>query len=240
MLDSDKTINRLIEPKTIDPRTKVVFLITQLVILFTSKSIWYHSYLIVLSLLLLVNIKFPIRTLLKIILFFLFFSLLGLFFLYKKQTLYELIILFYFFFNRFITSFCLITWFFQTVSTNELSIVMNKMHFPQKLTTIFTSLYQLIPLFTKEISVLNYSRRIKGFVSPRWNIINQFFILKKMLKTVFIRAINNSILFAEALVMKGYNPSIKRKYSINRQFRIKDFLFSFISIIICVLSFFLK
>ncbi|UJG39609.1 MAG: energy-coupling factor transporter transmembrane protein EcfT [Candidatus Heimdallarchaeum aukensis] len=238
MIDTDKTIDRLIEPQTIDPRTKIVFLITQLVILFTSESLWYHSYLIVLSLILIISIKFPLKTLLKIALAFLFFSFLGIFFLHQKQTLDELILLFYLFFNRFITSFCLITWFFQTVSTNELSIVMNKMYIPQKLTTIFTSLYQLIPLFTKEISILNHSRRIKGFVSPSWNVINQFSILKKMLKTVFIRAINNSILFAETLVIKGYNPSIKRKYSISRRFRIKDFFISSVSIAICVLSFY--
>ncbi|MHA1304008.1 MAG: energy-coupling factor transporter transmembrane component T family protein [Candidatus Heimdallarchaeaceae archaeon] len=226
-------LTELVDPPTFDPRSKIVFLLTTLIELFYTKNIYTHISLIIVFAIVIYFSRPKIGFIVRSTIFFGFLAGIATTFAYLQEVTEQPFILLLLVFSRFVNSFFLITWFFNTVTPNELAIVLEKLYFPRKILWLLTSIYQFIPILTKEASLVNDVRKMKGFVAKRWNIKKQLTILRKMIKPLFTRATNRGIDLAEAMVLKGYNPKIKRTYCIDRRLRFKDTLLMIISIALC-------
>ena len=88
------------------------------------------------------------------------------------------------------------------MSPYELAISLEKMYVPSILTWLITTIYQFIPVLTKEVLEINSIRKLKGLTAKKWKIRRQFYILRKTLKPLITGSMNRGVDLAEAMILK--------------------------------------
>jgi energy-coupling factor transporter transmembrane protein EcfT len=131
---------------------------------------------------------------------------------------------------RFIASFLFIAWFFYTVNPYELAVTLEKIYFPGKFVWFLTTIYQLIPVFSKEAKAINDIRKIRGLVSKKWNVKRHFYVLKKTLNPLVTGAINRGVDLAEVMVVKGFEPRRRKTHILNLKIKILDIIYIILAI----------
>ncbi|MCG3227374.1 MAG: energy-coupling factor transporter transmembrane protein EcfT [Candidatus Heimdallarchaeota archaeon] len=220
----------------LDPRSKMIIVISSLIIVLYSKNLFVLIGVLILSLLLVLIIRINIKILVGSLVMFTLFSLIATvvrYFLISKENPYTT---FGIIECRFITSFLFIAWFFYTVDPYELAVSLEKMYFPGKFVWFLTTIYQLVPVLGKEAKTINDIRKVRGLVSKKWNIRRHFYVLKKTLNPLITGAINRGVDLAEVMVVKGFKPKRRKNHVLNLRINLFDVVCVIISITSVVLT----
>lgn len=220
----------------VDPRSKMVIVISALIIVFYTKNLYILIGVSVLSLLLVLLIKINLKVLISSVVIFSVFSLIAALISYyminreKPYTTFGIIEC------RFIASFLFIGWFFYTVNPYELAVSLEKMYFPGKFVWFLTTIYQLIPVLSKEAKVINDIRKIRGLVSKKLNVKNQLYVLRKTLNPLITGAINRGVDLAEVMVVKGFKPQRRKMHILSLKIQIFDLMYMVCAITSVILA----
>ncbi|MHA1592256.1 MAG: energy-coupling factor transporter transmembrane component T [Candidatus Heimdallarchaeaceae archaeon] len=125
---------------------------------------------------------------------------------------------------RFVASLLLITWFFNSVSPYELAVALEKMYLPAKLVWLIISIYQFVPVLSKEATDINSVRKLKGLIGRRLNLRRQYYIMKKTLRPLMAGSINRGIDLAESMVLKGFEPKRRKNHVLDIHIKIIDII----------------
>ena len=236
---NDKTFFHLSKKYSTDPRTKLVILSLMLFSIF-----FFRDWIVLLSLtatsvLFIILVKPKIVFLIRFILFLLVFSALATFFAYRSNSAIDPFEIFAIISSRFLTTFFIITWFFSSVQPYELAVVLEKMYVPTRITWFLTTIYQFIPILTKEAQTINEIRKLKGLTAKMWQFKKQVIIIKSTLKPLISGTMNKAIDLAEAMTIKGFQPNIRREHIVNMNLRIYDYILILVmgTSLICLIIF---
>ncbi|MCG3220100.1 MAG: energy-coupling factor transporter transmembrane protein EcfT [Candidatus Heimdallarchaeota archaeon] len=219
----------------LDPRSKMIIVISSLIIVLYTKNLYVLIGVLILSLLLILIARISFKILIGSLVLFTLFSLIAtvmIYFTVSKENPYTT---FGIIECRFITSFLFIAWFFYTVDPYELAVSLEKMYFPGKFVWFLTTIYQLVPVLGKEAKTINDVRKIRGLVSEKWNFKRHFYVLKKTLNPLITGAINRGVDLAEVMVVKGFKPKRRKNHILNLRITLFDVLCIIISITSMVL-----
>lgn len=214
----------------VDPRSKMIIVISALIIVLYTKNLYILIGVSVLSLLLVLLMKINLKVLISSIILFSIFSLIATLISYFMINREKPFSTFGIIECRFITSFLFIAWFFYTVNPYELAVSLEKMYFPGKFVWFLTTIYQLIPVFSKEAKVINDVRKIRGLVSKKWNVKRQLYIVRKTLNPLITGAINRGVDLAEVMVIKGFKPQRRESHILNIKIKIFDIIYILLAI----------
>jgi len=123
---------------------------------------------------------------------------------------------------RFVATLFLITWFFNSVSPYELAVALEKMYLPAKLIWLIISIYQFVPVLSKEAMEINSVRKLKGLIGKRLNLRRQYYIMKKTLQPLMAGSINRGIDLAESMVLKGFEPKRRKNHVLDVHIKLID------------------
>lgn len=216
----------------LDPRSKMIIMISSLTIVFYTKNLYILIGVLILSLLIIMIARINFKILVVSLVMFTLFSLIATvmnYFMISKENPYTT---FGIIECRFITSFLFIAWFFYTVDPYELAVSLEKMYFPGKFVWFLTTIYQLVPVLGKEAKTINDIRKVRGLVSEKWNFRRHFYVLKKTLNPLITGAINRGVDLAEVMVVKGFKPKRRKNHVLN----LKISLFDVVCVIISIAS----
>ncbi|MHA2357965.1 MAG: energy-coupling factor transporter transmembrane component T family protein [Candidatus Heimdallarchaeaceae archaeon] len=208
-LVSDQEIELLMEFKSkslVDPRAKFIVLISTIICVLYSENLYILIGALLIASFLVAFARVNYKTIIRTILILTFFSILATILIYFTQTKENPYLTFGIIECRFLSTFLLIAWFFFTVDPSEFAVALEKMYFPGKFVWFLTTIYQIIPLASKEAKSINEIRKLKGLNSKIWRVRNTFYIIRKTLNPLITSTINRGVDLAEAMLMKGFVP----------------------------------
>ncbi len=224
----------------LDPRSKLVILIAFLVSVLYSMNLYVLISLVSFSLLLVLISRINPKYILVAVFFLSLFSGLATLIAHYTVTIESIYMFFAAIEIRLVSSFFIISWFFYTVSPYELSISLEKMYVPSILTWLITTIYQFIPVLSKEVIEINNIRKLKGLTAKKWKMGKQFYILRKTLKPLITGSMNRGVDLAESMILKGFKPIRRDNHLLDLSIRIIDIFIMMISIaaLVCIIIFF--
>lgn len=223
----------------LDPRSKMVIVVSLLIAVFVTKNLYILIGSLVLSSILALIAKINLRILVSSFILFSIFSIITTvlaYFMISKDNPYTT---FGIIESRFLSSFLVIAWFFYTVDPYELAVGLEKMYFPGKFVWFLSTIYQLIPVLGKEANTINNIRKVRGLVAEKWNIKRQFYVLKKTLNPLVTGAINRGVDLAEVMIVKGFKPKRRKNHILNIKINLFDYfcIILFITAVVLVIIF---
>ncbi|MEE9410345.1 MAG: energy-coupling factor transporter transmembrane component T [Candidatus Heimdallarchaeota archaeon] len=223
-----------------DPRTKFVILVAFLVCVLSSMNLYVLVAIVTLSFISLILTRIKFKFILLSIFFLTLFSFVGTVIAYFTVEVENIYYLFGIIEIRFLTSFFIVSWFFNSVSPYELSISLEKMYVPATITWLLTTIYQFIPVLGKEAQEINDIRKLKGLSAKKWQIKKQSYILTKTLRPLITGSINRSVDLAEAMIIKGFKPMRRKNHILDLHIKITDIILMLITIaaMVCIIIFF--
>jgi energy-coupling factor transporter transmembrane protein EcfT len=216
--------NLLKQRFSIDPRTKIVVVLTILTSVLYSSNIYLLGSLTLLSLFLVFVVRAKIKFVLLSIFFLSLFSLVATLLANMALAVENAYLLYVIILCRFVSSFLIMSWFFYSVEPYELAISLERMFIPAMLVWFIITIYQFIPVTTKEAKEVNDIRKIKGLTAKRWQIRRQFYNFKKTLKPLITGSINRGIDLAESMTIKGFIPKRRKNVYLDVRIRILDII----------------
>lgn len=224
----------------LDPRSKLVILIAFLVSVLYSMNLYLLISLAAFSLILVFMSKINPKYILVTVFFLSLFSGLATLIANYTITMDNIYMFFAAIEIRLVSSFFIISWFFYSVSPYELSISLEKMFVPSILTWLITTIYQFIPVLSKEVTEINNIRKLKGLTAKKWKMKKQFYILRKTLKPLITGSMNRGVDLAEAMILKGFKPKRRKDHLLDLHIKLIDIFVMILSIaiLVCIIIFF--
>jgi len=219
----------------LDPRSKIIAVISSLVIVLVTKNLYVLVSVLFVSLLIAVIARIKLKVLISSFFLFTIFSAIATviaYFMISKENPYTT---FGIIECRFVASFLFIAWFFFTVDPYELAVALEKMYFPGKFVWFLTTIYQLVPVLSKEARTINDVRKIRGLVSEKWNMKKHFYVLRKTLNPLFTGAINRGVDLAEVMVVRGFKPKRRKNHILRLKLGFFDLICVMLSITAMIL-----
>jgi energy-coupling factor transport system permease protein len=219
----------------LDPRSKIVMVISSLIIVLYTKNLYVLIGVLAISTFLVLIARINFKVLIGSVIVFTLFSVIAtviVYFMVSKENPYTT---FGIIECRFITSFLFIAWYFYTVDPYELAVSLEKMYFPGIFVWFLTTIYQLVPVLGKEAKTINDIRKVRGLVSEKWNLKGHFYVLRKTLNPLITGAINRGVDLAEVMVVKGFKPRRRKIHVLDLSIGLFDALCMILSITSVVL-----
>lgn len=229
-------------PSILAPLTKIIGLFSYLFMIFYSSNFFLHLTCLIISFifsfLLLIDFEVSLHFILTSLAFTSLFSAGLIWFSTLFIEISEPFHLFILVENRLISSLYLFTWFFASVSSYELFLTFNRLHFPPSLTWLIVTIYQFIPILSKEISTINNVRKLKGLTAKPWKIKEYIRVIKKTLKPMIIVSVNQGIEHAEMLLLKGFMLDRRMDQVIQIKMKYYDYIVAVVSFSLIFLTIF--
>ncbi|MHA1686986.1 MAG: energy-coupling factor transporter transmembrane component T family protein [Candidatus Heimdallarchaeaceae archaeon] len=134
--------------------------------------------------------------------------------------------------SRFFVAIFTVEWFFATVSPYELAYMLERIKFSATLSWMIMLIYQQIPLLTQEFQRINEARKLKGLTARLWQPKRLTKLLKTLLNPLIASTINQSVDYAQAMILRGFTLKKQKERFINFRLRLQD-----IFVIIAILGF---
>lgn len=255
-INKQKTWSGLGEKWHLDPRAMIVVVLAMLISSFYARNVYVLITLLLFSISIYITVEMKLKFLSKIVFFLTIFSIIAIIiafysgvFDYTIATFFQIEVKFVKFrirsFEdlfaafvqievRFVVSLLLINWFFNSVSPYELAVALEKMYIPAKLVWLIISIYQFVPVLSKEATDINSVRKLKGLIGRRRNLRRQYYIMKKTLRPLIAGSLNRGIDLAESMVLKGFEPKRRKNHVLDVQIKIIDT--AIITIILAILG----
>ncbi len=215
----------------LDPRSRVVVVLALLISSLYASNVYVLITLLLFSISIYITGEIKLRFLTQTVLFLTVFSMIATIFAFYSGIIIDPLTTFIQIEVRFVVSLLVITWFFNSVSPYELAVALEKMYLPAKLVWLIISIYQFVPVLSKEATDINSIRKLKGLVGKRLSLRRQYYIMKKTLRPLMAGSINRGIDLAESMVLKGFEPKRRKNHILDVHIKIID-----IVIIIMVLT----
>jgi len=215
----------------LDPRTRVVIVLALLISSLYASNVYVLATLLLLSFSIYITGEIKLKFLGQAVFFLTIFSIIATTIAFYSRIITDSLTTFVQIEVRFVVSLLLITWFFNSVSPYELSVSLEKMYLPAKLVWLIISIYQFVPVLSKEATDINSVRKLKGLIGRRLNLKRQHYIMKKTLRPLMAGSINRGIDLAESMTLKGFEPKRRKYHVLDVHLKIID-----ISIIIITLA----
>ncbi|MCK5409039.1 MAG: AAA family ATPase, partial [Candidatus Heimdallarchaeota archaeon] len=215
----------------LDPRARVVVVLALLISSLYASNVYVLITLLLFSISIYITGEIKLRFLIQAVFFLTFFSVIATIIAFYSGIISDPLTSFVQIEVRFVASLLLITWFFNSVSPYELAVALEKMHLPAKLVWLIISIYQFVPVLSKEATDINSVRKLKGLIGRRLNLRRQYYIMKKTLRPLMAGSINRGIDLAESMVLKGFEPKRRKNHVLDIHIKIIDII-----IIILVLA----
>ncbi|MHA1397884.1 MAG: energy-coupling factor transporter transmembrane component T family protein [Candidatus Heimdallarchaeaceae archaeon] len=230
-----KTINFFQKKTDLDPRTKIIIVLSLLIATIFSSNLFVLLGLLSFSFSFLIQIKMKIRHLILSIGFITFFSVIAAIIAYYTGVSESMWRAFVIIELRFLISLFTMLWFFSTVQPYELAASLERSYFPAKFVWFLTTVYQIIPLIYKEASSINGIRKIRGLTAKKIDIKGQYRIIKHILKPLVVGSINRGIDLAEAMVIKGFNGKRRKNLILKPKLYIYEYFLILLCLVVLVL-----
>ncbi len=215
----------------LDPRTRVVVVLTLLISALYASNVYVLITLLLFSISIYITGEIKLRFLTQAVFFLTVFSIIATIIAFYSGIIIDPLTTFAQIEVRFVVSLLVITWFFNSVSPYELAVALEKMYLPAKLVWLIISIYQFVPVLSKEATEINSIRKLKGLIGKRLSLRRQYYIMKKTLRPLMAGSINRGIDLAESMVLKGFEPKRRKNHILDVHIKIID-----IVIIIMVLT----
>ncbi len=206
----------------LDPRTRVVVVLALLISSLYANNVYVLITLLLFSISIYITGEIKLRFLIQTVFFLTIFSIIATTIAFYSNIISDPLTSFVQIEVRFVVSLLLITWFFNSVSPYELAVALEKMHLPAKLVWLIISIYQFVPVLSKEATDINSVRKLKGLIGRRLNLRRQYYIMKKTLRPLMAGSINRGIDLAESMVLKGFEPKRRKNHVLDIHIKIID------------------
>ncbi len=197
-------------PNLLNPLTKLLLVTTIIIITLVSKNLHVQVSIIILCLILVVKTKMKVKVIVTSTILLTFFVLIGVVIISLFSEIENKLIIFILAESRILSGFYSISWFFNTVTSYELLLALESVHFPKKLNWLIIFIYQFIPIIALEAKKINDLRRLKGLNISVKNVVETKKSIDGILYPLIIGSINVSIENAQMLIIRGYSIEGKR------------------------------
>ncbi|MHA1201291.1 MAG: ATP-binding cassette domain-containing protein [Candidatus Heimdallarchaeaceae archaeon] len=206
----------------LDPRARVVVVLALLISSLYASNVYVLITLLLFSISIYITGKIKLRFLIQTVFFLTIFSIIATVIAFYSGIIIDPFTTFVQIEVRFVVSLLVITWFFNSVSPYELAVALEKMYLPAKLVWLIISIYQFVPVLSREATDINSIRKLKGLIGRRLNLRRQYYIMKKTLRPLMAGSINRGIDLAESMVLKGFNPKRRKNHILDVHIKIID------------------
>lgn len=206
----------------LDPRARVVVVLSLLISSLYASNVYVLITLLLFSISIYITGKIKLRFLIQTVFFLTIFSIIATIIAFYSGIIIDPFTTFVQIEVRFVVSLLVITWFFNSVSPYELAVALEKMYLPAKLVWLIISIYQFVPVLSREATDINSIRKLKGLIGRRLNLRRQYYIMKKTLRPLMAGSINRGIDLAESMVLKGFNPKRRKNHILDVHIKIID------------------
>jgi energy-coupling factor transport system ATP-binding protein len=228
----------------LDPRTMVVVVLAMLISSLYASNVYVLTTLLLFSISIYITGEMKLKFLGKMVFFLTIFSIIAIiiafysgvfdytitsffqievrFIVFRLRSFEKLFAAFVQIEVRYVVSLLLITWFFNSVSPYELAVALEKIYLPAKLVWLIISIYQFVPVLSKEATDINSVRKLKGLIGRRLNLRRQYYIMKKTLRPLIAGTLNRGIDLAESMVLKGFEPKRRKNHMLDVHIKIID------------------
>ncbi|MEA2069972.1 MAG: energy-coupling factor transporter transmembrane component T [Asgard group archaeon] len=129
--------------------------------------------------------------------------------------------------------------FFQTVSPNELSLMLISFHLPYSLAWAMSTAYRFIPTLADETTMIANAQKARGLQIDQGHLIKRVKNFLPLLIPIFASALRRSWQLAEAIESRGWNARKKRTFLYKLEFQWWDGFILFFSLGILAVFFYL-
>ncbi len=206
----------------IDPRTRVIVVLAMLISSLYASNVYVLITLFLFAFSIYITGEIALKFLGRAVFFLTVFSVIATIIAFYSEITSDPLTTFIQIEVRFVVSLLLITWFFNSVSPYELAVALEKMFLPAKLVWLIISIYQFVPVMSKESVNINSIRKMKGLTGRRMNLRRQYYIMKKTLRPLMAGAINRGIDLAESMALKGFEPKRRKNHIVDVHIKIID------------------
>ncbi len=217
-----KTLPKFGDKWHLDPRTRVIIVLAMLISSLYANNVYVLITLLLFAFSIYITGEIKLKFLGQAIFFVTVFSIIATIIAFYSKITSAPFTTFIQIEVRFVVSLLLITWFFNSVSPYELAVALEKMYLPAKLVWLIISIYQFVPVLSKEAADINSVRKLKGLIGRRMNLRRQYYIIKKTLRPLMSGAINRGIDLAESMSLKGFEPKRRKNHIVDVRVKILD------------------
>lgn len=85
-------------------------------------------------------------------------------------------------------------------------------------------IHQQIPLLSQEAHRINDVRKLRGLTAHFWQIKRAIHIMRLLLSPLIVSAINQSVDYAQAMLIKGFDFKRRKERFLEYKLRIQDYI----------------